>query len=64
MDTGTTATHASLGLVASRNDKCKIVAEIFFARVLAAKRKLLARNNKNKMRMSGKLAPANYGSSG
>ena len=34
------------GLVASGNDMCKIVAEIFFATVVAAKRKLLARNNK------------------
>ena len=64
MDTGTTATHASLGVVASRNDMCKIVAEIFFARVLAAKLKFLAHNNKNGRRMSGKFAPADYGSSG
>jgi hypothetical protein len=51
MDTGTTATEESLGLAASGNDMCKIVAEIFFARALAVKRKLLARNNKNWMRV-------------
>ena len=47
MDTGSTAAEPDLGVWSLAATTCvKIVAQIFFATVVATKHKLLARNNK------------------